>query len=297
MIGPRDFGKRPELTWLPVDRLDVDPAYQRSLDTPRGKRLVQKIVDNFRWASFQAILAAPAAERWLIIDGQHRVRAARLIGLGLVPAVVIHDLSQADQAAAFVGANRDRVAVSAQALFHARVAAGEAAALTVARLCAAAGIEVARSNQAANSIVAGKTAAVPALLYMLRTYGETNTGTAIAAVAAAYGMDRGTLRSPFFIAAARYISDGSGSEGELRAALVRIGWRKLEAAGAGLGGYTMVPAILALLRGSSSAEPEPPKHVPVASDAVPSFRPPQQRGFRDDPRAKADHGSPRQWQL
>src|ERR1700681_2137608 len=137
-----DPGPVPDLTWLPVDRLDVDPTYQRTLDTPGGKRLVAQIAENFRWAMFQAILATPGnPERWLIIDGQHRIAGARLAGVTSVPAVVLPGLSQDDQAAAFVGANR-RVPVSAQAVYHARVAAGDADAMTLARLCKAAGITV-----------------------------------------------------------------------------------------------------------------------------------------------------------
>lgn len=111
MSAAPDVGPLPDLAWLPVEKLDVDPAYQRTLDTPRSRALVARIAAAFRWARFQAILAAPAApDRWLIIDGQHRVTAARQIGLARVPAVVIPVLTTAEQAAAFVGANRDRVA-------------------------------------------------------------------------------------------------------------------------------------------------------------------------------------------
>lgn len=291
-----DPGPRPELTWLPVDRLDADAAYQRSLDTPRGKRLIEAIATNFRWAAFQAILASPnGAERWWIIDGQHRVAGARRVPIGLVPAVVVHDIDRAAQAAAFVAANRDRVAVSAQAMFHARVAAGDADAVTLARLCDTAGIEVVRSNQAASVIPAGKTAAVPALLRMLKLYGESRTGSAIAAVAEVFGQDRGALRSPFFMAAARFLAEGGGEQ-ELRLALTRTGWRDLEAVGLGLGGYTMVADIVNRLRAAvapsrpapaESRGPQPPLRV----GDLPA-PPGANKGFQDDPRARRDPGSP-----
>jgi ParB-like chromosome segregation protein Spo0J len=151
-----DPGALPELAWLPVDKLDVDPAYQRTLDTKASQKLIQKIADGFRWISFQAILATPVGKgddkRWLVIDGQHRVAAARLCEIEHVPAVVVAEASQSEQAAAFVGANRNRVPMSAQALYHAELAAGEPEALTIARLAAAAGIAIVRHNLAARPI-------------------------------------------------------------------------------------------------------------------------------------------------
>jgi hypothetical protein len=105
-----DPGPKPDLYWLPIDKLDVDPAYQRTLDTKASQKLIQKIADGFRWISFQAILATPVGQgdnkRWLIIDGQHRVAAARLRTIENVPAIVVAEASQSEQAAAFVGANR-----------------------------------------------------------------------------------------------------------------------------------------------------------------------------------------------
>jgi hypothetical protein len=98
-----DPGAKPDLYWLPVDKLDVDPAYQRTLDTKASQKLIQKIADGFRWISFQAILATPVGKadgkRWLIIDGQHRVAAARQCGIAHVPAVVVAEASQQEQAA------------------------------------------------------------------------------------------------------------------------------------------------------------------------------------------------------
>ena len=125
-----DAGKLPELAWLPTDRLDVDPAYQRKLDSVRSQRQIARIAANFRWSCFQAISATPAPDqRWLIIDGQHRVAAARLIKIKHLPSVVIPDADQAAQAEAFVWANKERSPVSAQALYHARLVARRTAAL------------------------------------------------------------------------------------------------------------------------------------------------------------------------
>lgn len=288
-MPPIDPGPRPELTWLPIDRLDIDESYQRSLGTPRGKRQVRKIAEGFRWAKFQAILAAPepgVSDRWLIIDGQHRVAAARQVGLPLVPAVVIHGIGREEQAAAFVGANRDRVAVSAQALFHARVAAGDPEALAVKRLCDKAGILIVRHNQAASQVPAGQTAAVPALLRLVKEHGEERAGEAVAAVAECFGRFHGALRSPFFLAAGRFLAE-RGTPAEIRRALTAVGWQRLERVGVGLGGYTMIPTMVAELRkaanvlpelrraseGSAPPKPATPTAAPHASAPTPSAAP------------------------
>jgi hypothetical protein len=215
----RDLGQRPELTWLPVDRLSVDEIYQRSLETPAGKRLVKKIAAEFCWAAFQAILATPSGDdRWLVIDGQHRVMAARFIGLALVPAVVVHGIDARAQAVAFIDANRNRVAMSAQALFHAELCTGDVAAHTVKRLCDDSGIELLRYPLAAGKTPAGKSGAAPALRRILARRGEALTAAAIRAVAARYRRVPGALRAPFFKAAADFLAAG-GSEAGLGAAL------------------------------------------------------------------------------
>lgn len=258
-----DIGVPPELAWLPVAKCDVDHSYQRTLDTSASKRLVERIATNFSWMRFQAILATPAGDaaedqrRFLIIDGQHRVAAARHIGIEHVPAVVIANASPADQAAAFVGANRDRVTVSAQAMFYARIAAGDPAAQTVKRLCDAAGVEVVRHNQAASQVPAGKTAAVPALSALVRDRGEAVAGQAIAIVAEAFGRFHGGLRAPFFLAAGTFLAE-NGSPAGLRLALTRLGMDRLAAAGSGSQGRIAVRQMAAALWQAVGASAPPP---------------------------------------
>lgn len=182
-----DPGPKPDLYWLPVDRLDVDPAYQRTLDTKASQKLIHKIADGFRWISFQAILATPVGKgRWLIIDGQHRVAAARLRLIPHVPSVVVAEASQQEQAAAFVGANKDRVPVSAQAIYYARLAAGDPDALRVARVCKAAQVEMLRYPLAASKTPARKTTAISALLRLLKDHPEERITAAVCALSEAY---------------------------------------------------------------------------------------------------------------
>lgn len=253
MTAAPDPGPPPDLAWLPVDRLDVDPAYQRTLDTPAGQKLIAKIAAEFDWMKFGAILTVPGeadegGPRWKILDGQHRAAGARARGgIPHLPAVVHREASLAEQAAAFVGANRDRLAVSAQALFHARLVAGDPDCVTIARLCREAGIEVLRYPLAAAKVPAGKTAAVPVLLRCLKRHGEAATATAIAAVAECLGRFHGALRADVFAAAAQFMAGGNG-EAALRLALARLGPAGLEEAGRGLNMSSAVAAKVARLR-------------------------------------------------
>lgn len=125
--GPR-FEPAPQpvplLDWVEIDRLRIDERYQR----PLGKKnwtIINKIAAGFDWASFGPVLVAPVEGGFFaVIDGQHRVHAAALCGIAMVPAMVIN-ISPAAQAAAFVQVNQMRTAVSANAAFRAALAAGE----------------------------------------------------------------------------------------------------------------------------------------------------------------------------
>lgn len=253
-------GPLAELAWLPVDKLDVDPSYQRSLDTKASQKLIQKIADNFRWISFQAILATPQGQgdnkRWLIIDGQHRVAAAKQRGIKHVPAVVVAEASQAEQASAFVGANRDRAPMQAQHIFHARLVAGDADCQIIARICKKAGIQLYRYNIAAKQFKPGWTAATPALLAALRRYGERATELGVAAVAAAYKEEPSALRAPLFLAAAMFLHKG-GTVEHLRAAFARLGWRALIKEGIAGGPQGIALSIVEKINGCRAKAGEP----------------------------------------
>jgi hypothetical protein len=207
-----DAGPRPELRWLPVDRLSVDRlsvdhAYQRTIESRASQRLIERIAANFSWAKFQAILAAPSASEWKILDGQHRTEGARRCGITEVPAVVIASAELAEQAAAFVGANRDRVAVNKYALYHARLVAGDAEALAVAELAAAVGVAIPRYPIPQDSIKPGVTLALDAFARLPKKHGAAIARLAIGAVADAYRSEPGGLRALFFDAAAQIIAE------------------------------------------------------------------------------------------
>jgi hypothetical protein len=222
-----DFGSKPELKWLPVDRLSVDHRYQRTLESERSQRLVARIAEKFRWSAFQAVLAteAPKGGGWLIIDGQHRVEAARQCGIKAVPAVVVDAKSLEEQAAAFVQANTDRVAVNPFALHRARVQGGDPAAVAVNTLCKAAGVEIAPYPIPADKLKPGQTLAL-ATIARLPRLGEDVAALALKTVAGAYRDRGGALRAPVIQAVALLLKDvpkpeRAGLAASIRAHLAR----------------------------------------------------------------------------
>jgi hypothetical protein len=188
-------GPRPELRWLPVDRCAVDERYQRSLNSDRSMALVERIAAGFKWSCFQAVLAVKDGERWLILDGQHRVEAARRRKIKEVPAVVVSAGSIAEQAAAFVRANLDRVAVNAFALHHARLVAGEERAALIDRICQASGLSVPHYPIPADNLKPGQTLALGTISILITKLGEGGASLVLAAGAAAWPEKPGWLRA------------------------------------------------------------------------------------------------------
>jgi hypothetical protein len=193
-----DFGPKSEMRWVPVNRLSVDERYQRSLETRAGQKLIGRIVEGFRWSAFHAILITPSDHGWRIIDGQHRVEAARRLGIDEVPAVVIQAVSLAEQASASLSANRDRVKLTELALHHAQLVAGDHLALSVNELCTANNITIPRYQVPADRLKPGQTLALAALRRLARMQDRTLAHRIVTTVADAYRGEVGALRSSIF---------------------------------------------------------------------------------------------------
>lgn len=118
------LGLRPSLENHRIGDLNVDPAYQRSIEGGQSKSLIRKIAMFWDWALFHPLSVARRADGSLwVIDGQHRLAAARLRrDLYDLPCVVGPSRSLADEAASFVAMNIQRRAMTKLDLFKAAVA-------------------------------------------------------------------------------------------------------------------------------------------------------------------------------
>lgn len=203
---PLDAGSKPKLGWLPVARLVVDERYQRSLDSRRSQKLIDHIVEGFSWSAFQAVVVAEQGENWTVIDGQHRVEAARRRGESHVPAVIIEALSVAQQAAIFVSANLNRVAVNPIALHHAALAAGDPEAQRIKQLCDEAGILVPRKPIPAKRLGKAETLSIGAIGAIIEKHGYDVALLAAKNVAAAWCEYRGGISATILRSVAAVLS-------------------------------------------------------------------------------------------
>lgn len=146
-------GVLPTLQYLLPQQLQIDDSYQRSIDNPKSEKLIKKIAQQWNWDRCLPLVVSRRENGDLyVIDGQHRLAAARLRGdIAQLPAVVGNYASAAEEAANFVHLNQERVALNSLQLFHAAVAGGDKVAVEIAAAIEAAGLKVAKSQNLKNS--------------------------------------------------------------------------------------------------------------------------------------------------
>src|SRR3546814_7094126 len=102
MTTPYAYGKRLELAWIAVEALAVDPSYQRSIEGKRSQATIKRMVAEFSWALFGAATVADTPDGYRVIDGQHRIEAARRLGIAEVPCLLVEADDPKAQALFFV---------------------------------------------------------------------------------------------------------------------------------------------------------------------------------------------------
>jgi hypothetical protein len=175
----------PTIEMLPPTDLLVDPAYQRDL-SDKSLKLIRRIVEGWDWRRFKPPIVAWSDAGFEVIDGQHTaIAAATHGGIERIPCVVVEAQEVQDRASAFVGHNRDRLAVGALEVHHAMVAAGDPEALTVQQVCARAGVTVLRNPYGSRNYVAGDTMAVGAINALIGRRGALKAREILQALVAA----------------------------------------------------------------------------------------------------------------
>lgn len=137
-------GEEPTVEWVNPRDLFVEEGYQRDVGQ-NGIALIRRIVAEFSWHKFKAPICFRAPEfdgALVVVDGQHTSIGCFTRGIERIPVMVYANASAAQRAAAFVAHNRDRVALTMQAVFKADLAAGDLIALQANRACEAAGAKI-----------------------------------------------------------------------------------------------------------------------------------------------------------
>ena len=192
----REFGPKPELKWIPVAQMIVDPAYQRDTESERSRRLIETIAAEFKWMRLQPLVVTPRSFGcFAVLDGQHRRAAAVKCGIGALPCMVVPACSIAEEADSFVRLNAARVAVTPWQMFYSRLAAGDGEAGLVKAICDEAGVAICRYPKDVRTIAPNETMALEAIRRAVKANPRPRIVLALSAMVQAFAGRRGQLRS------------------------------------------------------------------------------------------------------
>lgn len=140
-------GRMPTLQFCRPAELKIDPSYQRDISSSQSQALIRRIAQQWDWDLCQPLVVARRVdfvERLFVIDGQHRLAAARLRGdIDQLPCVIVTYASSAEEAASFVALNQQRQHLSQLDIFRAAVSSGDEEAQAIAAAIADAGLSIA----------------------------------------------------------------------------------------------------------------------------------------------------------
>lgn len=140
-------GDPPSIAWRPLAELLIDESYQRSLETPISESLIRNMASAWDWRLCAPLTVSDrGADGLFVIDGQHRLAAARIrTDVPELPCVISRFASIQDEARCFVDANTLVRKATPLDKFHARVVAGDEEAVEINRVVEAAGLKIGRT--------------------------------------------------------------------------------------------------------------------------------------------------------
>lgn len=153
-LFPPVKGAPPTVEWSQCDKLQIDHGYQRMIEGKQSQRLIKSIAENWDWRLLSPLTVSHrdgsyGEPGFFVIDGQHRLEAARLRGdISKLPCIISKFESYEAEALAFVNINSARRQVTALDRYHARVAAKEELALKIKDVVEIVGLTVTRHNDA-----------------------------------------------------------------------------------------------------------------------------------------------------
>lgn len=224
------LGMIPALQYLLPAQLQIDESYQRSIDSGDSQALIRRIAVYWNWDLCQPLVVARREDGGLfVIDGQHRLAAARMRGdIAQLPAVVVQYASPADEAASFVHLNQQRRPLSKLDVFKAALTSGDAEAVAIAAALAEAGLTIAphMSSVAWKPGMVGNVGGIEAAW---RKHGGEVTGTALRVLAQAWAGQvlqyGGTLFPGIAAVCAAEMKAGAFLETRFESLVVMIGKR------------------------------------------------------------------------
>lgn len=141
------LGAPPSIEWKAVGELLVDHSYQRqALGAKDGAAVIKRIAQNWDWRLCAPLTVSRRVDpvAFYVIDGQHRLEAARLRGdIAHLPCITSTFGTIAEEAACFVDVNTKRKQISSLDNFRAQLASGNESAMRISRAIHDAGLSVA----------------------------------------------------------------------------------------------------------------------------------------------------------
>lgn len=240
------LGHRPSLEFRRLAELEVDPSYQRSIDASASQALIRRIAMFWDWNLCQPLAVAKREDGALmVVDGQHRLAAARLRrDIEDLPCVVTAYRSPGDEAAAFVALNQRRRPLSPIDLFKAALAAEDERARAISRILTEAGLRLAPHTNF-TAWAPGMVSNISGIQTAFREKGEKVTAAALTVLAKAFAGEVLRFAGTIFPGLAGAIAQELRVEGrvdedrmaEVLSSKTQVGWRDaiaLEAATSGV---------------------------------------------------------------
>lgn len=196
-IYPPPQGSKPRLEYHSPDVMVVDERYQRGCASNRSKSLIRRILAGWNWNYFGVVLATDNGDgTYCVIDGQHRVEAARQHpAINAIPVMVIDEMSFAEQARTFAEINLSRISLNPLQIHRAKIAAGDATARSISLICAEVGVIVPPNIPAGGCSRPGETLSVKTLYDIHNAHGGAALQRTLKICMNAYSDSVGDLRS------------------------------------------------------------------------------------------------------
>lgn len=115
---------------LPTDKLIVDETYQRSLNRER----VERIAADFNPRQFGYLKVSRRDGKYYVIDGQHRLAAAKLLGFTALPCNVYEGLDQRTEAEDFRSQQDNASRIHTRDRFRSAVVADDEESVRIAKI-------------------------------------------------------------------------------------------------------------------------------------------------------------------
>ncbi len=165
------LGATPTVQWVSPTELFVDETYQRNL-SKRSIMLIRRIVGAWDWRRFKPPIVAQTDAGFEVIDGQHTaIAAATHPNIDRLPVMVVNASERATRAGAFIGHNRDRIAITSTQMYFAALTAGDEDAMTIEQVCQRARVTVLKYPPPNGYFEPGQTVAVTAIARLVERRG------------------------------------------------------------------------------------------------------------------------------